>query len=566
MSSLNRLLSQLEEAKRQFGADQGARTEKLLAILSQRRFPDAESLIRFHELLLFIRSHPQSPATFEAAENLLSNFGERVNNLRGSGADLTPFDYIEYSGIANTMISGTFSYDIVRFLADRYPSRVDAYWNELDKPERLGATLPRFLPLLYEDALVEANIPYSEWLDAATLGRRRLPWLIQNFEQLALDNRQKGELYDSLGLRIRWDLGESRASRTRNKRRPRKVFYHTGPLIRRNEISLDKEFKSPPFDLQKLSRAHGKAMQDMLRETTTVRYRELYGITHGDPNSVVRVEAGRGVEIFLWGLPPERRLPVRAYHAGFTLKNGVPINYIEGITICERMEIGFNTFYTFRDGESAWVYATVLRLLHQLVGVTCISIDPYQIGHNNDEAIESGAFWFYRKLGFRPTRPELARLMATEERKIAADRDYRTPARVLRRLSAGTIVYEAPGTQRGDWDRFAIRNMGLAVQRRMSKEFEGDPAKIRSASAARIERVLGGGVPGKGEPGYQAFEDLALVFGLIPDLSEWTFTETRGLAEIVRAKTEPRELRYPRLLQRHAKLRAALIKLGEPMF
>jgi hypothetical protein len=564
MSSIDRLLSQLEEAKRQFGANCGARTEKLLTILSQRKFLDANSLIRFHESLLFIRSHPQTPAAFAHAENLLSSFVEQVNRLRVRGADLTPFDYIEYSGIANTVISGTFSYDIARYLVDRYPRRVDACWKEPEKPERLGATLPRFLPLLYEDSLVEANIPYISWIDAATQGRRRLGWLIEHFEQLRLGNREKGELYDSLGLRIRWDLGDSRASRTLNKRRPGKIFYHTSPLIRRLEVSLDREFNSPPFDLQKLSPAQGKAKQDMLRETTTVRYRELYGITHGDPESVVRVDAGRGVEIFLWGLPPERRLPLRAYHAGFTLKNGVPINYIEGITICERMEIGFNTFYTFREGESAWVYATVLRLLHQMVGVTCISIDPYQIGHNNDEAIESGAFWFYRKLGFRPTRPELARLVAAEEQKIAADPKYRTPARVLRRFAKGSVVYEAPGTPRGDWDRFAIRNLGIAVQQRMSKEFDGDAAKIRTASAARIARVVGGGVPAKGEAGYQAFEDLALVLALIP-LSEWTLNERKSLAEIIHAKTEATELRYAQLLQRHTKLRAALIKLGQSM-
>ena len=277
----------------------------------------------------------------------------------------------------------------------------------------------------------------------------------------------------------------------------------------------------------------------------------------------MRADAGRGVEIFLWGLPPERRLPIRAYHAGFTLKNGVPINYIEGITICERMEIGFNTFYTFREGESAWVYGAVLRLLHQLVGVTCISIDPYQIGFNNAEAIESGAFWFYRKMGFRPTRPELARLMAAEERKIAADPTYRTPARVLRRLSAGSIVYEAPGTPRGDWDRFVIRNLGLAVQRQMSKEFDGDAVRIRTVSAEKIARVLGNKAPRAGEPGYKAFEDLALVLALIPGLPEWTGTEKQQVAQIVRAKTLADESRYARLLQRHAKLRSAIIKLGK---
>jgi hypothetical protein len=335
-------------------------------------------------------------------------------------------------------------------------------------------------------------------------------------------------------------------------------------LIRRSEVSLDREFCSPPLKLKKLSHSQGKTMQDMLRETTTVRYRELYGITHGDPDSVVRADVGRGVEIFLWGLPPDRRLPLRAYHAGFTLKNGVPINYIEGITICERMEIGFNTFYTFRDGESAWVYGVVLRLLHQIVGVTCISIDPYQIGYNNEEAIESGAFWFYRKLGFRPTLPELARLVEREERKIAANRTYRTPSRVLRQLSAGNIVYEAPGTTPGDWDRFSIRNLGLAVQRQMAARFNGDAEAIRGASIEEVGRVIGMGAPEKGTPGYHAFVDLSLVLALVPGISEWSGSEKQELAEIVRAKTLADESLYARLLQRHSKLRAALIKLGEP--
>ncbi|MEK6322004.1 MAG: hypothetical protein AABN33_10005 [Acidobacteriota bacterium] len=564
MPSLDHLLCQLEESKRQFGADNGARTEKLLALLDQRRFRDVDYLIRFHEALLFIRSHPQSEAAFRRAEELLSTFGQRVQELRSSGADLTPFDYIEYSGIAATVISGAFSYDIIRHVVDRYPGRVEVDWS-YQKHERLGSTLPRSLPLLYEDSLVEANIPYLTWLHAAKGGRKRrdLEWLVRRFERLKRSEREKAELFDSLEIRIQWDLGNSRASRTRNKLRARKVFYHTGPLIRRSEVSLDKGFQSPPLELRKLSRKQGKAMQDMLRDTTTVRYRELYGITHGDPDSVVRADVGRGVEIFLWGLPPERRLPLRAYHAGFTLKNGVPINYIEGITICERMEIGFNTFYTFREGESAWVYATVLTLLHQILGVTCISIDPYQIGFHNEEAIESGAFWFYRKLGFRPTRPELARLMVAQEKRIATDPKYRTAPRVLRRLSAGNIVYEAPASSRGDWDRFSIRNLGLAVQRRMAKEFDGDAEMIRRVSADEVARALGMTPNRLNQPDRRAFDDLGLVLALIPDLPQWTESEKRKVVQIIRAKTGTDESRYARLLQNHAKLRAAIIRLGE---
>ena len=184
----------------------------------------------------------------------------------------------------------------------------------------------------------------------------------------------------------------------------------------------------------------------MCREATSVRYRELYGTTRGDPSDVVRADVGRGVEIFLWGLPANKRLPLRAYQAGFTLKNGRPINYIEAISLFECMEIGFNTFYAYRDGETAWIYAQVLRALHRRLGVKCISVYPYQIGKDNEEALASGAFWFYRKLGFRPVKRELEHLAKREEAKIAAEPGYRTPLErcvVSRRVMSSTN-YQMP--------------------------------------------------------------------------------------------------------------------------
>jgi hypothetical protein len=240
----------------------------------------------------------------------------------------------------------------------------------------------------------------------------------------------------------------------------------------------------------------------------------------------------------------------------------VPINYIEGISLFERMELGFNTFYTFRDGETAWVYARILRALNLVTGATCFSIDPYQLGFNNDEAIESGAFWFYRKLGFRPTRPELESLARSEERKILGNRKYRTSSRTLRRLSAGSAVYEAPGRRSGDWDRFHIRNLGLAVARRMAREFEGDAARIREASSQQVARVIGMRLENMSSIARGIFEDLAIVLALIPDLARWNENETRALAAIARAKSDPEESEYLRKLQKHARLREAMIALG----
>lgn len=121
-------------------------------------------------------------------------------------------------------------------------------------------------------------------------------------------------------------------------------------------------------------------------------------------------------------------------------KNGVPVGYFEGISLFERMEGGFNLYYTFRDGETAWLYARILNIFRHLLGVTAFSIDPYQIGFENEEGIESGAFWFYRKLGFRPTRPDVMKLVLNEEKKLASRSNYRTSANTLRKLAGGPMI------------------------------------------------------------------------------------------------------------------------------
>jgi hypothetical protein len=561
-NSFDRLLFELETSRYSFGRSQAARVAKLLRRLETERFPDPASLIRFHEALMFLRAFPHSSSVLRKTESLLNNFWKKVDVLRKSGADMDAFDPLEVSGIAGTQMEDTLSFDLASWLTRRLSGKVEIAWDHYDPGRELGTTGPRFMPLLEDDSYVEADTPWRGWLETATGKKGSDPaWLIQRFSDLPLPPAQKAELYESLRVPLRWDLGNSPVSRTRNWKPVRNVFYHTGPLISRSEVSLARELAKRPPTLTKLPRRQGEAIIDTIREVMLVRYRELYGTTLGDPSSVVRADAGRGVSIYLWNLPPERRLPLRSYVAGLTLKNGVPINYIEAIGLCEWMEVGFNTFYTFRGGEAGWIYAQVLRCLCHLMGTTCVSVYPYQLGHDNEEAIESGAFWFYRKLGFRPGRADLQRLVEREEQKIA-DRNYRTPARTLKRLAAGHVFYELPGSEIGAWDRFSTRNIGLRVNRHMARQFSGDSASIRQESVRAVARILGINPPSWTSLEQTSFNNFALVLALIPDLSTWTDAQKQAVLQIIRAKPKPDEMLYLHLMQRHGKLREALLKLG----
>ena len=245
----------------------------------------------------------------------------------------------------------------------------------------------------------------------------------------------------------------------------RKLFFHDAPLIRRADVSLARELESPAIAIEKLSRAEARGCSTSRARLRPCGIANCTDLPIGDPAHVVRADFGRGVEVFVSGVPPKHRLPLRAYHAGMFFKNAVPIGYIECLTLFEHMEVGFNLYYTFREGETAWLYARLLRLFRQLLRSTCFAVDPYQIGHHNDEAIESGAFWFYRKLGFRPANPKVARLLAEpRNRSCARIPAYRTPARTLRRLAAGWMIYEMPGVAQGDWDRFETRRAAMALR------------------------------------------------------------------------------------------------------
>ena len=237
--------------------------------------------------------------------------------------------------------------------------------------------------------------------------------------------------------------------------------------------------------------------------------------------------------------------------------------------LLERMEAGFNVYYTFREGESAWIYAQVLKLCRQVAGVESFSIDPYQVGRGNDEAIDSGAFWFYRKLGFRPTDPRAAALVAREERRLAARPTDRTPKTMLRHLAAGNLLYEVPdgapprrrrsrpgiGSTSG---ASASRSIGAwrassaadaeAIRRRLGAErraqASGPASRSGTRATARLQRPRAGARPRPGPVSLEREQERA------------------DVVEVIRAKAGRDETRYLKLSRRHARLRAALIRLG----
>jgi hypothetical protein len=455
------------------------------------------------------------------ADAQLRAFPDRVSELRKREVDLSWLEHPDVSGIAGSSVTDTFSFYLVRRLVQKYPAELSIYWDWFEDENRLAETWPRFIPVLEEDALVEANVPYVKWLAAARGRKSEIAWLIERFDALPLADREKAELYNSQKIYVRW-TPRFASTRTGMRSDTSSIFYHDEPFIQRRDIDLKQELHKPPPAMRRLPSSEGERALDLAREASTIRYRELYGFTHGDPAHVYEADLGRGVRFFLIGLPAERRLPLRSYHAAMFFKNGVPIGYFEALALFERMESGLNLYYTFRDGETAWLYARTLNLMHHFLGVTSFAIDPYQIGFQNEEGIKSGAFWFYRKLGFRPTKPEALELVEKEEQKIATRDNHRTSARTLRKLAESPMIFELDQKRMGDWDTFELRNIGFRIQ---GREFYS-------------------------------------LLSLVPAWNSWTSDEKQILKRIVEAKSADEEITYLKLMRRHERLRTEIIKLG----
>ena len=418
-----RALDRLAEMKGQFGSAAAERTAALLEKLKRARLRQPADLIRLHETVLFLRAYPQSPQVLRLADEILFSFAKRLPPNHDAFADP------DISGIAGTAVSTNFSYEFARSLATRHGRAVTIDWENFEHPERLAPALRRLIPESRDDWAVEA---YPNWRGWFEKGKGTVRWLLDNLTP---------EIYDLLEIPLQWDPGDSSRSHLRIPRRT--IFYHDGPFLKREPGMIAKMFAAPPIPREILDTPWACKIADTIVDASAVRYRELYGFLHPDLSRIEYAYLGRGLDAFLFAPALKHQLPIRDYLCGMFFKNGVPIGYVEGLSRDANMEVGFNLYYTFRDGETAWLYAMLLKLLREYSALKTFSVDPYQIGHDNEEAIASGAFWFYRKLGFAPESRDLWSLLSREEHKIDSQPGYRTSASALRKLARSRLVHGA---------------------------------------------------------------------------------------------------------------------------
>lgn len=546
------LLDALAACATRFGAPARREKARLLARLASAPFASWKTLERLHEILCFVRAYPDDRAVQAAAEAALREVPRRVRRLAPRARAR-----LHDSGIADTDLDYPFGLPMTRWLAARFPGDVSIAWSRFTRGERLEEALCVLVTPAEAEALTEGGLGWRRWLRLASGdGRTELDVLLRLVDASPMPDATREWLFDALGLPIVWHLGVGAPSRTLLRLHDAPVFHHREPL-HRSTVDLAREIARPLRPPRRAGRALADAVVDAARASMATRARELHAFARANARDVLVADPGRGLRVALVGLQPDDRLPLDAYYAYLALKNGVPVSYGAGWGCFGTLEFALNIFESFRQGESALVVAQILRVYYQLFRMRTIVVDRSQIDASNPEAVETGAFYFYAKLGFRPTEPGVAGLADAERARIARDPTYRSPPAMLKRLGRSNLAFTLDGGAPAP----AVSGSRLAalVTAHIARAFDGDRGAATADAVARVSRGLG--APGWrrwSPPERRAFERFATLVGLIPDLARWPAHDRERLRDVMRAKGGVSEARYLGRLDAHRRLRESL--------
>ena len=173
------------------------------------------------------------------------------------------------------------------------------------------------------------------------------------------------------------------------------------------------------------------------------------------------------------------------------LSNGVPIGYGGSSILFRQVNTGVNLFDEYRGSEASFLWVQVMRVYHALTGCTRFIANPYQFGSENREALRSGAFWFYYRLGYRPVLAEIRTLARREAARRSRDSTYRSDIPTLRRLASCDMQLILPGARQAElFDEAWLDTMSMLASRELSAAGGATQAQAAERLAAGLARTL----------------------------------------------------------------------------
>lgn len=538
------LVSELEAVHKTFGAAARRQKKRLLRALGDVESSALPELCGFLE---FLRAYPDDAEVLDLTRRAISGMRDRV------GRD-SPL--LDDSGVPGSVCRYPYSYAVLQRLGRRFPGALEIDWDDFEDQARLSA----LLDLGFTPPEGEANEywpwAWPEWIERS--GSRRgtdLGFFLRLLETSGRSAVEQAALFELCDIPIRYQLSQPGSARSEVEIASRARCFQSEDLPR-ERFELAPEIAKPLRLPRALPRSRGDQVLDACTAALASRQLEIHPLIYASPDDVLLVPFERGVSIVLAGVLPEHRAPLGASYFFMVLKNGVPVAYGPAAPLFGACELGINVFPEFRGGEIRYFYAQFMRLLRHAFDVELFYLTRYGMGEDNPDAIASGAFWFYRKLGFVPTNPKVEALAREEEARMKAEPGHRSDKKMLRRLARTEAVLDLSGGRRKPFDFGAL---GLAVSRSIALRHDGDRAAAVRRASLRVRRALDIRDFARWTPDERTSLDrLSLVLELVSDLGRMSRADKTALVRIIRGKGGPSETEATRLLAGHARLEAAL--------
>jgi hypothetical protein len=421
MKTSDELVYQLFSTRNIYGNKSASEKIQLLRSININALGNKRVTQSLYSTLQFLIAYPDNKTIYKLSNQLFQNLQKyiKTNDKLRSG--------LYNSGITHTSICAAFSFGPVKWMRRTRP---DEIWFDSFKADdaQIQSILSVVMAKTESEIFQDANEEWEGWLQH--LRRKQedlLDQLIAIFDSTDIRPEVRDELWNNLGIYVEI-IFTSHCCLPKSLIR---LYFHSS-LIRKDEKRQMPTIKYTPA---RITENESEQIIACCRMIMMGFIREIDPISFTSAELVSYYHLPRGISIALMGMVPERRHPIDSYMGYMVFKNGLPVAYAGSWILFDSGRIGLNVFSDYRGGESKYIFEQVLELHRRVYRLKRFTVDPYQIGKNNSDGIQSGAFWIYYHSGFRPIKKAQRELAAAEYLKIQTISRYRSPIAVLKKLA-----------------------------------------------------------------------------------------------------------------------------------
>ncbi len=499
----------------------------------------SQSFIQFHQVLMAMMAYPSNETLLELTKETVSKLLKQLEKKYSIQSQLNG------TGLLYTDIECNFSYAKVKYLISKFPYQVSIH-SASSSIETQKSILKLILPNVEYSKIhgseKDIKIRISEFNTSKKI--TDLEWLLHTIQQSSLDLKTQTFIYNQLGIFIHWKISSEKDSVSFLRGASLPIYFHNKPIDKK--INLPDIIKQPLPKPIKLSLLEKQQLIHSAKLTLTYLYRETEPFTNANEEDITLFQLDKGISIALFGNTHDKRYSLESYIGYLVLKNNIPASYGGGWLFGERSQFGINILEAFRGGESGLIICELLRVYHQHFGATCFVVKPYQFGLNNTEALKTGAFWFYYKLGFRPENKDLQKLAYQEEQSKLKDPNYKSDISTLKKYTKSNLALTLSNTSYPNYDSEIISQKITNI---INTRFEGDRVKAINHCFKELNDALNlSSKDWKKEDSLYA-KEASLLFCLTSDSKNWINKNKKNVQLFIQLKSAKTESQWIKHLQ-----------------